>query len=351
MKLSAFRLFISILMLTGTSVPVAVLGQSSPREESRQFMETVKDQLIFRNEVERDSLNYTRNLCEVFRLRKKYGMGMYPNPAAETWTKMVDFQPGESWAYTKSLGYWADIGNEGILTNWGLKSSPGEKESLIKLKRSLFTRTLVSTDGFKIAAQDCGYLDAKSLRQALFEQERMQTVVTYAALFGVAVRFVVKGAQMTWSAVRLTLVGRTLARAPWTGVKRAAIGGLIAYALFEGAREYLALGDQESGDSSVEESLQTVMDQNIQEMLKIWLKNMDTKNAKYHEAQAYLDQHKTRVAELQKFYQAWLEQFGEQKIDQTVAKYTSGADLTGDERQIFLNAVLFSAANLYLGQH
>lgn len=356
--MKARTLLLSACLLAGTLlVPAFVFAQplsANAQEEQavQEFLDVFTEQLTYRKQVEENSFQTTQRLCEVFKIRQKYQMGLRPDPVTEAWVKTAHFDAKTRKDYNKSLDEWYGIGNEGVLTNWGVKETPGQEESDWVLKQSRFTRVLVSTDGFARAAADCGELNYSLLRQFLFEQERAQTVVTYVAAFGVAARVMMAGVRIAGPTLRASFLGHAMARISWKGIKKSAAVALVAYVLYSATMEFWpGPNTQKSKPLTLEDEMILARDRNIQDALKRWVTYLERPNELYFRSEEYLKQNRVYVQEMQKLNESKLIKAGNAKIEAVTAKFSAADDLTPEEAEIFMSSVYYSASKLFLSRN
>ena len=323
---------------------------ANQQQEAQELLDILSEQLKYRNNIEQRSFEITKTLCDVFELRKKYGMDLRPDPVSETWVRMAYFNTPDSVAYRNSILEWLSVGNEGVMTNWGLdgNTSP-EDANLFLFSKSRFTKTLVITKGFFEASKQCGELDARTLRELLFEQELAQTGLSFIVIPAALVKGVIKAGKVTWPVVRKTFIGSSVAKLPWSKIGKISGGALIGFVLYTAYVDYFSFSEaQVSGADDGQKSFDDIKERNIQEALKVWTTYQNNKNERYKSAEAYLLERKATIAELQQKYHNDLSQVGEDKLSAIVDRYIEGEQLQPEEFQIYMKAVYYSSMKLFL---
>lgn len=332
-------------------IPVSLFANQ--QQEAQELLDILSEQLKYRNNIEQHSFEITKTLCDVFELRKKYGMSLRPDPVTETWTRMAHFNTPDSVAYRNSLLEWVSVGNEGVLTNWGLDgSASAEDANILIISKSRFTKTLVVTKGFFEASKTCGELDAAALKKFLFEQELAQTGLSFIVVPAVLVKGIMKAGKVSWPLIRKTFIGSVAAKLPWSKIGKVSAGALIGFVLYTAAYDYLTFDDvQVTGSEETKKSFDDIKERNVQEALKVWTTYQNKKNDKFKSAEDYLLERKSYVNELQEKYHSELSQIGEEKLKLIVDRHVEGEQLQIEEFQIYMKAVYYSAAKLFLSQN
>lgn len=347
-----------LLVLAGF-IPASVFAGDLSSEES--FMAALLQETAYRHQVEKQSFGLTKKLCEVFELRKKHDMGLRPDPVSETLIRMIYFDAKESAAYRESLYEWIKIGNEGILTNLGLdKGSLVNNEDLhsFLFNYSRFTRTLVVTKGFQEAAEHCGDLNVDQLHKFLLQQELAQTSLIYFIGGGVALKGITAAGKMLGRAIspifQGTAAARVASKVPWTKLMYATGGALLAYVGYGSWEEYSAgLIEDDKRNTYASNEIQKIKERTMQSALNYWMSAYKTEKAeseRFKETEKYLHENQYYLVELKVKYEEELEHFGISNIQAIVSKYKSQLPLTVEEHEIFMKAVFFSAANVYLNK-
>lgn len=347
-----------LLALAGLYIPAFAVADLTSEES---FTKALLQQVAYRQNIEAQSFALTEKLCKVFELRKKHDMGLRPDPVSETLIRMIYFDAKESTAYRDSLYEWIKIGNEGILINLGLDQSSivsAEDLNSFLFNYSRFTRTLVVTKGFQEAAQNCGDLNVDQLHKFLLQQELAQTSLVYFIGGGMALKGITTASKWVGRTLapifRGTVIPTVASNVPWTKLMYTAGGALLAYVGYGSWEEYSAgLIEDDKRNTYASNEIQKIKERTMQSALNYWMSAYKTEKAegeRFKETEKYLHENQSYLFELKMKYEEELERFGVANIEAIVSKYKSQLPLTVEEHEIFMKAVFFSAANVYLNK-
>ena len=343
-----FRHFVK-MALAGTLIPAFVFAQN----ETELDLQMMQNEARFRYQVEAESFALTQKLCDVFVLRKKFQMGLYPDPATETYITLDKMNHDERARYYSSLVEWLKIGNKGIIANWGFDDGPVmADETLLIMSNSRFTKTLVVTKGFHEASIHCGALNAISLKSKLYEQEITQAAFSFVTLPAIAFRLGAIAWRSSWPLVAPTFLGRAAAKVPWSGVKKSAFGALVALVAYAGYHDYQLHKEKKNPPKQLNAPKDNLQE-NIHEALNYWYQNKTKKSERFKKVEAFLLENKEALRKLQREYETELQSVGEEQINKIVAQYIAakGKLDSDEETQIFIKAAAFSTIDIFLKNH
>ena len=313
-------------------------------------LQRLQSEARFRYQVEAESFALTQKLCDVFALRKQFSMGLYPDPALETYVTLHKMNHDQRMRYYGSLVAWLNIGNKGVIANWGFDDGPMmADDTLLIMVNSRFTKTLVVTKGFFEASRQCGELDARLLQSKLREQEVYQAGFSFLVLPVAALRLVSLAWKGTWPMIASTFVGRAVSKVPWSMVKKAAFGALVASVAYAGYHDYQLHKNKENPSQPKDDSANEKIE-DTHDVLKYWYQNRVKGGERFKKVEAYLLENKELLSKMRTEYEADLQIAGEERINSIVAKYIAakGKLDSEEENQIFTKAAAFSTIEIFL---
>lgn len=337
------------IILAGMLIPAFVFAQTPASENVDEEIQILEEQLRFRKKIEADSFAITTRLCDVFNIRKKYQMGLRPDPISEIWIRMAYLTTAEAVAYRRSLFEWLKVGHQGALVNWGLEdNSIDSNDSMVVMVNSRFTKTLIVTKGFHEAAKNCGDLNEEKLIEFLYEQELAQTGVTYVAVPLIALRGMMLSGSFVWPALRTTSFGIAATKLPWSTIKKTAI---VSFAAYIGYAFYhdTVLKDKSNHSNAAEVTKLKIS----QQFLLDWYKNKEAKNLAFKKAEDYLLKNKAYLQDLLQQYEKELNLEGAKRILEITERFLKNNGKLDDERDndIFMKSVTYANLQLFLSEY